>query len=107
MLREIQSKSELTSRLTRDGYVLVIFSATWCGPCKFIHPDIEEMAETYKDALFLEVDVDKCDALANDYGVESLPTVLLFRGGKRLEFLVGPGPAKLRELRTKYFDSNQ
>lgn len=70
--------------------VLVDFWAAWCGPCKAIAPVVDELAGEYKDKVtFAKVDVDKNAKIATRYGIHSIPTLLIFKGGKPVKQLVG------------------
>ena len=72
------------------GYdvVLVDFYADWCGPCQMMEPSIESVAaET--DAAVLKVDVDRFQALASEYGVQGIPTLLVFADGELVNRMVG------------------
>ncbi len=70
--------------------VLVDFWATWCGPCKMAEPIIEELSETYKDkVVFVKVDVDQNPSESGKLGVMSIPTTILFKGGKEIGRQVG------------------
>ena len=62
--------------------VLVDFWATWCGPCRMLAPTLEEMSEKYSDFQIVKVNVDECSALAMRYGIEVIPTLLVFKGGQ-------------------------
>ena len=75
----------------QDGPVLVDFFATWCGPCKVQGPIVEELAEEMKDTAVkvASLDVDKAQEIAQKYGVLSIPTLIVFRGGEVKETLVG------------------
>lgn len=74
---------------------LVDFSAEWCGPCRAIAPAIEDLAEGYADRLTVaKVDIDASPELAARYGVRSVPTVMLFRGGDVHRVYVGARPAR-------------
>ena len=69
---------------------LVDFWASWCGPCKMVGPIIEQLAEKYDGrAVVAKVDVDSEGALAQRFGVMSIPTVVVFRDGKEVERMVG------------------
>ena len=79
--------------------VLVDFWATWCAPCRAIAPSLEELATQYKGQLKIaKVDVDENQAIAQQFGIRSIPTLLMFKGGKVVEQLVGAAPkAKLED----------
>ena len=75
--------------------VLVDFWATWCGPCRMVAPIVEELAEQYKDKLgFAKVNVDEAPKIASSYNVMSIPTLIVFKGGKPFEQVVGYRPKK-------------
>ncbi len=70
--------------------VLVDFWAVWCGPCKMIAPVVEEIANEYADRLKVgKVNVDEQQRLAVEYGIESIPTLLVFKDGKEVHRIVG------------------
>jgi len=70
--------------------VLVDFWATWCGPCKQVGPVVEELAKDYAGrARMVKIDVDKNPKLSEQYGIRSIPTLLLFKDGDLLQTLVG------------------
>lgn len=70
-LNEIINGSQLT---------LVDFFATWCGPCKMMHPVLEQLKEEMGDSLrIIKIDIDKNEALMEQYRIQSVPTLMLFR----------------------------
>jgi len=73
--------------------VLLDFSAEWCGPCKRLQPIVEALALEYDGRLKVaHLDIDKAQATAVRYGIMSVPTVLLFKGGKVQDQLLGYVP---------------
>lgn len=75
---------------TSKGVVMVDFWATWCMPCKAMAPVIEEIASQTKGKVKVgKVDIDKNGPLANQYGIQSIPTVLIFKDGLLMETFVG------------------
>ena len=76
--------------LQNDKLVLVDFWAEWCGPCRMIAPTVEELAADYTGKVTVgKLNVDNNPAAASQYGVRSIPTLLLFKGGEVVEQLVG------------------
>jgi len=85
-----------------DGVVLVDFYADWCGPCKQLEPIVERVAAG-TDATVAKVDIDASQGLAAQFGVRSVPTLLLFAGGEQVEQLVGlQQESQLRSLIERY-----
>ena len=72
------------------GIVLVDFWASWCGPCRMVGPIIEQLAEEYEGKVTVgKVNVDEESALASEFAVVSIPTIIVFKDGKQVEKLVG------------------
>ena len=70
--------------------VLVEFSTDWCGTSHIIAPVIKEMAVKFRDCIkFCQIDIDEHEELAEQYGVRKIPTILLFKSGKVVDFIVG------------------
>ncbi len=73
--------------------VLVDFWAPWCSPCRMVSPLVEELAAEYEGkVLFAKVDVDGNPKMANKYGIMSIPTLLIFKGGNPMSHIVGFRP---------------
>jgi len=72
---------------------LVDFWASWCGPCRMVAPVVDALAEEYDGKVnFAKVNVDAEPKLANQYGIRSIPTLLVFKQGKPVKQLVGYQP---------------
>ena len=70
--------------LKSSSPVLVDFTATWCGPCKQLSPIVEKLAdETVGKFKVAKVDIDECPGIARKFGIKSVPTVMVFKGGEK------------------------
>lgn len=75
--------------------VLVDFWAVWCGPCKMVAPIVDELAGEYEGKVKVgKVDVDSEQKIATDFGIRSIPTLLIFKDGKVADTIVGAVPKK-------------
>jgi len=95
----LQDSTFETEVLKSDMPVLVDFWAVWCGPCKAIAPTVEELAKQYKGKVKVaKMDVDEHQNVPQQYGIRSIPTLLVFKGGRVVDTIVGAVPkAKLEE----------
>lgn len=75
--------------IVSNGKVVVDFFATWCGPCKMLGPIFEKVSEDVNDVKFVKLDVDKFNDIAREYGVMSIPTLILFENGKEVKKEIG------------------
>lgn len=87
MVKEILSDEFKT--VINEGKVVVDFFATWCGPCKMLSPVMDEISNELSDINFYKVDVDKNEDIAREYGIMSIPTIIIFENGKVVNTLVG------------------
>ena len=78
--------------LEAPGTVLLEFFATWCGPCRMVAPILEEIAGERSDVKVCKIDVDQSFDLAAQFGVSSIPTLVVMKGGKVTAKTVGACP---------------
>lgn len=89
-MEQIQSKDFKNKVLENEKPVLVDFYATWCGPCRMLTPILEQVIEESKDEFeIFKIDVDECEDLAREYGIMSIPTLIVFKDGKQVKKEIG------------------
>ena len=87
MVKEI--KEEDFKETIKEGRVLVDCYADWCGPCRMLSPIVDQLSEELKDINFYKLNVDDAEETSAEYGIMSIPTLLLFENGELKEQLVG------------------
>ncbi|KAF8481626.1 thioredoxin-like protein [Russula ochroleuca] len=96
----INSHTEFQN-IIKSGHVVVIdFWAAWCGPCRVISPIFEKLAEReeFSALKFYKVDVDAQEAISQQVDIRAMPTFIMFKGGQKVEEVVGANPAGLENL---------
>ena len=102
---------ELTSEnfnreMANNDLLLVDFWAEWCGPCKSMHPIFTRMAKKYKRVRFARVNVDNAQDIARKYGVQSIPTFIMFKNGEIANTMVGAvGEPGIHMICKKFVDN--
>jgi len=74
---------------TSKGYVLVDFFATWCMPCKMLAPILEETSSKFDNVSFCKLDIDESEEIAKRYRIFSVPSLLLFKDGEKIDSSIG------------------
>jgi thioredoxin 1 len=94
-LQEITDSTFEAEVLQADKPVLVDFWAPWCGPCRMVGPVLDEIAGEKQDAVkIVKINTDENYQFAGKYGVMSLPTLLIFKGGQPVDKLIGAHPKR-------------
>lgn len=111
-LREMQEKAKGPVHLSDGNFketiqnsplVLVDFYADWCHPCQMIAPEIEALASSLQDVVVAKLNVDENQQTAREFGVMSIPTLILFKEGKEVERIIGAVPRSAIEEKIKPF----
>ena len=93
--------SEFHDIVSSNDLVFVDFFAQWCGPCKMLAPSIDKLADEHNEAKVLKVDVDQENELAMEFGVQSIPTLIVFKNGQPVARQMGFMPYEALEAMLK------
>ncbi len=90
MAQKIKDKEEFDKLIaSKDKTIIIDFYAEWCGPCHMLSPVLEDIERTHEEVMVGKVNVDDNMELAREYGVVSIPMVLIYKGGELKDKLVG------------------
>lgn len=90
MIIEINSKEEFEEKILKnENRVIVDFFATWCGPCKMQSPILDSMKDENANIEIFKVDIDKNKDLALEYNIMSVPTLMIFENGMKINEVLG------------------
>ena len=96
--------NDYKEKIEQSDYIVLFFTATWCGPCKVMYPLIEKLSESMNTCKFYKIDVDETDTedIVDLYGVQSMPTFFFIKNGDVQEKLKGANKEKFTELITLF-----
>mmetsp|Transcript_24877 Transcript_24877/g.71362 ORF Transcript_24877/g.71362 Transcript_24877/m.71362 type:complete len:107 (-) Transcript_24877:93-413(-) len=104
MVKQVSDKAQFEELIKGDKAVIVDFFATWCPPCKAIAPLFVQLSEdaSYPNLEFVKVDVDEGGPIAQMAGVSAMPTFQVYKGGQKIDEMVGASADKLKEMCDKH-----
>lgn len=103
----VLTDSNFKSEVEKYPLMLVDFWAPWCGPCRMVSPTIEQLAREYSGRVaFGKVNVDENQMIAASFGIQSIPTMIIFKNGKVVDMMIGAMPKGQIEMKLKQQLSN-
>jgi thioredoxin 1 len=98
----VLTDSNFASEVTNYPIMLVDFWAPWCGPCRMVSPIIEQLSREYSGRVaFGKVNVDENQRIAASFGIQSIPTLMIFKGSKAVDVIMGAVPKAQIEMKLK------
>ncbi|OUM58129.1 hypothetical protein PIROE2DRAFT_48198 [Piromyces sp. E2] len=86
MITELETMEDFNAAIANEKCSIVDFYATWCLPCKIIHPRFESYSKTYTNVSFYQVDVDKAQDITFQCGIKCMPTFRVYKSGKQVYY---------------------
>jgi thioredoxin 1 len=100
---KIETEEQFLDLIQNNDLVVLDFFATWCGPCKMLTPQLEKLSEKYKKVVFIKIDVDDFNDIAESHQISAMPTILFYKSGNLLtENVIGGQIGKIEEIIKKY-----
>ncbi|CAH8257652.1 unnamed protein product [Arabidopsis lyrata] len=100
-----QWKSRLNALNDTNRLLVIEFTAKWCGPCKSLEPELEELAAKYTDAEFVKIDVDVLMSVWMEYNLNTLPAIVFMKRGREVDRVVGVKVDEVERKLHKYTQS--
>ena len=98
----VLTDSNFASEVAKYPVMLVDFWAPWCGPCRMVSPIIEQLSREYSGRVaFGKVNVDENQRIAASFGIQSIPTLMIFKGSKAVDIILGAMPKAQIEMKLK------
>jgi thioredoxin 1 len=98
----VLTDSNFQSETAKYPIILVDFWAPWCGPCRMVGPIIEQLAREYSGRVaFGKVNVDENQMISGSFGIQSIPTMMIFKNGKAVDVMIGALPKAQIEMKLK------
>ncbi len=98
----VLTDSNFASEVSKYPIMLVDFWAPWCGPCRMVSPIIEQLSREYSGKVaFGKVNVDENQRIAASFGIQSIPTLMIFKGSKAVDVIMGAVPKAQIEMKLK------
>ncbi|XP_045474569.1 thioredoxin-like protein 1 [Harmonia axyridis] len=107
LVKDINDEAHFQAELALASTKLVVadFTAKWCGPCQIIKPIFQQLSTKYANAVFLQIDVDKCQETASAQGVSAMPTFIFYRNKTKVDRVQGADAASLEAKIQQYYGS--
>jgi thioredoxin 1 len=103
----VLTDSNFAREIREYPLIIVDFWAPWCGPCRIVSPIIEQLAREYSGRVaFGKVNVDENQRIAGSFGIQSIPTLMIFKAGKAVDVMIGAMPKAQIEMKLKQHLSN-
>ena len=82
--------------------IIIDMYATWCGPCKMIAPKIEQLSNTYLNAIFVKINVDEAEEISNHFKITSMPSFIFIKNYEEVDRVIGANIQKIEEVLKKH-----